>query len=116
MPADKAQMLTELVAEAAGKRDVAIVQGAFGEGYRLDGSFTVSVEGKTATIGYQWTLADATGHLVHSISGSESAGAAKGNPWAAAAPEVLGRIAEGTANNLAYRLSELGYATRAGSN
>jgi hypothetical protein len=115
IPADKAQMLTEFVAEAAGKRDIAIVQGAFGDGYRLDGSFTAKATGSGTVVGYQWKLADATGQLIHSFSGAELAGAASGDPWSAAAPDVLRRIAAGTADNLASRLSELGYAIRTGA-
>lgn len=115
IPAEKARMLTEFMAEAAGRRDIAIVQGAFGDGYRLDGSFTAKKSDGGTVLGYQWTLADAAGHIVHSFSGAEMAGIASGDPWSAAVPDVLRRIAAGTADNLASRLTELGYAVRTGS-
>lgn len=114
MPAEKSQMLTEFMAEAAGKHDIAIVQGAFGDGYRLDGAFTAKAEGNGTVIGYRWKLSDASGQELHAISGSEAAGLAAGDPWSAAAPDVLRRIAAGTADNLAARLQQMGYAVRLG--
>jgi hypothetical protein len=115
MPAEKAQTLTELIAEAAGKRDIAIVQGAFGDGLRLDGSFTAKADANGTVVAYQWKLSDASGQLLHSFSGAEMAGLASGNPWSAAVPDVLRRIAGSTADNLATRLMELGYAIRTGA-
>jgi len=114
MPAEKSQMLTDLMAEAAGQHDIAIVQGAFGDGYRLDGAFTATSEGGGTVIGYRWKLSDASGHELHAISGSEQAGRASGDPWSAAVPDVLRRIAAGTADNLAARLKQMGYAVRLG--
>jgi hypothetical protein len=115
IPTDKAQMLTDFMAEAAGKHDIAIVQGAFGDGYRLDGAFTAKANSLGTVLGYQWTMADAAGQVVHSFSGTETAAKASGDAWSAAAPDVLRRIAAGTAKNLAARLGELGYATRVGA-
>jgi hypothetical protein len=115
IPAEKAQMLTDFVAEAAGKRDIAIVQGAFSEGYRLDGAFTATPDAGGTILGYQWKLADSAGQTVHSFSGAETAAKSSGDPWAAAEADVLRRIADGTAASLAGRLSELGYAVRTGA-
>jgi hypothetical protein len=115
MPAEKVQTLTELIAEAAGKRDIAIVQGAFGDGFRLDGSFTAKANENGTVVAYQWKLSDASGQLIHSFSGAETAGVASGNPWSAAVPDLLRRIAASTADNLAMRLMELGYAVRMGA-
>jgi hypothetical protein len=115
MPAEKAQSLSEFMAEAAGKRDIAIVQGAFGDGFRLDGSFTAKADQNGTVIAFQWKLSNASGELVHSFSGAEMAGVASGGPWSAAVPDVLRRIAASTADNLAARLIELGYAVRTGS-
>ena len=112
MPAEQSQMLTDFMAEAAGKRDIAIVQGAFGDGFRLDGAFTAKPEGQGTVIGYQWKLSDASGQVLHAFSGSEPAGLAAADPWSAAVPDVLRRIAAGTADNLAARLQQLGYAVR----
>jgi hypothetical protein len=114
MPAEKSQMLTDLMAEAAGQHDIAIVQGAFGDGYRLDGAFTATSEGNGTVIGYRWKLSDASGQELHAISGSEQAGRASGDPWSAAVPDVLRRIAAGTTDNLAARLKQMGYAVRLG--
>jgi hypothetical protein len=114
MPAEKSQMLTEFMAEAAGQHGIAIVQGAFGDGYRLDGAFTATSEGGGTVIGYQWKLSDASGKELHAFSGSEQAGLAKGDPWSAAAPDILRRIAAGTTSNLAARLQQMGYSVRLG--
>jgi hypothetical protein len=115
MPLEKSQMLTEFMAEAAGKRDIAIVQGAFGDGYRLDGAFTAKPDSGGTVIGYQWKLSDASGQEVHAFSGSEPAGLSSADPWSAAVPDVLRRIAAGTADNLAARLAQMGYAVRTGA-
>jgi hypothetical protein len=112
LPPAKSRMLTAFIAEAAGKRDIAIVQGAFGEGYRLDGSFKLETTDKGILLAYRWTLADGKGQRLHDFSGSEPAGVAAGDPWAAAGPELLRRIAEAAAQDLARRLAELGFATR----
>ena len=112
IPAEQSQMLTDFMAEAAGKRDIAIVQGAFGDGFRLDGAFTATAEGNGTVIGYQWKLSDASGQELHAFSGSERAGPAAADPWAAAVSDVLRRIAAGTADNLAARLQQMGYAVR----
>lgn len=114
MPADKTQMLTDFLAEAAGQRDMAIVQGSFGDGYRLNGSFSAKKGGDGTVITYSWTLSDAEGQELHTISGTEAAGPASGDSWSAAVPDVLRRIATGTADNLAAHLSQLGYAVRTG--
>jgi hypothetical protein len=115
MPPEKSQMLTEFMAEAAGKRDIAIVQGAFGDGYRLDGAFTAKQGSNGTVIGYQWKLSDASGQELHAFSGSEPAGISSGDPWSAAVPDVLRRIAAGTADHLAARLGQMGYAVRTGA-
>ena len=112
LPPAKTEMLTAYMAEAAGKRDIAIVHGAFGEGYRLDGAFKIQTTDKGIVLAHQWTLSDAKGQRLHAFSEQEPAGVAAGDPWAAADAELLRRVAETAANDLARRLSELGFATR----
>jgi hypothetical protein len=112
LPPAKTEMLTAYMAEAAGKRDIAIVQGSFGEGYRLDGSFKLETSDKGIVLAHHWTLSDAKGQQLHVFSEQEPAGVASGDPWAAADAELLRRVAETAANDLARRLSELGFATR----
>ncbi len=51
---------------------------------------------------------------LHAFSGSEQAGLASGDPWSAAAPDILRRIAAGTTSNLAARLQQMGYSVRLG--
>jgi hypothetical protein len=112
LPPAKAQMLTALIAEAAGKHDIAIVQGSFGEGYRLEGSFRIDTGDKGIVLAYRWSLSDGHGKHIHEMSGAEPAGVASGDPWAAADADFMRRLAEVTAKDLARRLSELGFATR----
>jgi hypothetical protein len=115
IPTGQARLLTEFMAEAAGRRDIAIVQGAFGDGFRLDGAFTATAKDGMAVVSYRWTLTDAAGKLVHAFSGAETSASSTADPWSAAGPELLRRIAAGTADTLAGRLSELGYAIRTGA-
>jgi hypothetical protein len=112
LPPAKTEMLTVYMAEAAGKRDIAIVQGSFGEGYRLDGAFKLQTSDKGIVLTHHWTLSDAKGQQLHAFSEQEPAGVAAGDPWAAADAELLRRVAETATNDLARRLSELGFATR----
>jgi hypothetical protein len=112
LPPAKTQMLTVYMAEAAGKRDIAIVQGSFGEGYRLDGAFKLQTNDKGIVLSHHWTLSDGKGHQLHAFSEQEPAGVAAGDPWAAADAELLRRVAETATNDLARRLSELGFSTR----
>jgi hypothetical protein len=112
LPPAKTEMLTAYMAEAAGKRDIAIVQGSFGEGYRLDGAFKIQTTDKGIVLAHHWTLSDAKGQQLHAFSEQEPAGVAAGDPWAAADADLLRRVAETAANDLARRLSELGFATK----
>ncbi len=112
LPPAKTQMLTVYMAEAAGKRDIAIVQGSFGEGYRLDGAFKLQTNDKGIVLSHLWTLSDGKGQQLHVFSEQEPAGVAAGDPWVAADAELLRRVAESATNDLARRLSELGFATR----
>jgi hypothetical protein len=113
LPPAKAEMLTGFMAEAAGKHDIAIVQGSFGDGYRLDGAFKLQTTDKGIVLAHNWTLSDGKGRQLHAFSEQEPAGVAAGDPWAAADADLLRRVAETAANDLARRLSELGFATRA---
>jgi hypothetical protein len=113
LPPAKSEMLTAYMAEAAGKHDIAIVQGSFGDGYRLDGTFKLETSDKGIVLAHHWILSDGKGQQLHAFSEQEPAGVASGDPWAAADAELLRRVAETATNDLARRLSELGFATRA---
>jgi hypothetical protein len=113
LPPAKAEMLTGFMAEAAGKHDIAIVQGSFSGGYRLDGAFKLETGDKGIVLAHNWTLSDGKGQELHAFSEREPAGVASGDPWAAADADLLRRVAETVVSDLARRLSELGFATRA---
>ncbi len=115
LPIDKAQALREALSAAAGQRDMAIVEGNFQTGqFVLNGNFQTVPEGGGIRVSYQWTLTGDDGATLHTLSGSEfSPDALEANPWSAMTPDVLEKIAVATAGELASRLSQLGYATRA---
>jgi hypothetical protein len=113
LPPAKSEMLTAFMAEAAGKHDIAIVQGSFGDGYRLTGAFKIETSDKGLVLANHWTLSDDKGQQIHAFSEQEPAGVASGDPWAAADAELLRRVAETAVNDLARRLAQLGFATRA---
>ena len=115
MPTDKRQPLTDLLVEAAAGHDVAIVQGAFGDGLRLDGAFTLEATAGGATLGYEWKLADPTGKLLQSFSGVEVEPGAKAAGWAGISDKLLQQVATSTAQALAAKLAGMGYAVRAAS-
>ncbi len=115
LPVDKAQSLRDALSAAAGQRDMAIVEGTFQTGeLRLNGNFQTEAQGGGIRVNYQWTLTGNDGAPLHTMSGSEfSPDALASNPWSAMTPDVLEKIAVATSAELASRLSQLGYATRA---
>ncbi len=117
LPAGHMQAFRDALAIAAGQRDMAIAEGAFqSEGLVLNGQFRAIAEGGGVRVDFHWTLTDPAGASLHDFTGEEMAsGTAGSDLWSAVTPAVLQRIAEQTALNLATRLSQLGYATRAAS-
>ncbi len=112
IPDDKSKMFVEMLTEAAARRDIAVVASDFPDSFSLSGVFRAQVNSGGTVVSYQWNLDDGKGTPLHSFSGVEQAGVASGDPWAAVFPDVLRRIAAGTAENLASRLAQMGYATR----
>jgi hypothetical protein len=116
IPAAKLSQLKDALAIAAGKRDMAIIDSKLdATTLSLTGNFTITPDPSAVRIGYNWTLTDPAGKVLHTISAEETApGAAAGDPWAQVTPAVLQRIAAYTAESLSSRLSQLGYATEVG--
>ena len=112
MPTDKAGILADALAEEAGNRDIAIVQGNFSDGYQLAGAFEPVPEGGGVRLIYQWTLTGNTGGVLHTIHSQELVPAAGADPWAGVDDVVIKRIASLTAENLATRLAQLGFRVR----
>jgi hypothetical protein len=115
LPAEKRQPFTELLVEAAAGYDIAIVQGAFGDGLRLDGAFTVDATAAGTAVGFDWKLADPTGKLLQSFSGAEVEGGSGGKGWAGVSEKLLQQVAQSTAQTLSAKLASMGYATRSAS-
>lgn len=113
IPAQKAGMLANLIQEAAATRDIAITVQDFGDSWKMSGDFVPQTEpGGSATLVYAWTLQDGKGRTMHQISGVEPVGPVAGDVWSTVPPDSLRRIAGFTAENLASRLAQLGFATQ----
>ncbi len=116
LPAAKLAQLKDALAIAAGKRDMAIIDSKLDSStLSLTGSFTMVPDPSAVKLGYNWTLTDPKGTVLHTISTEEVApGAPAGDPWLQVTPTVIQRIAAYTAESLSSRLSQLGYATEVG--
>lgn len=116
LPATKLPQLKDALAISAGKRDMAIIDGRLdATTLSLRGSFHIIPDTAAVRLGYNWTLTDPNGTVLHTISAEEVApGLPGGDPWAQVTPAVLQRVAAYTAESLSSRLSQLGYATEVG--
>jgi hypothetical protein len=116
IPAAQLSQFKDALAIAAGKRDMAIIDSKLDNTtLTLTGHFTIAPEATAVRLGYNWTLTDPTGAVLHTISADETApGAPAGDPWLQITPTVLERVAAYTAESLSSRLSQLGYATEVG--
>ena len=114
MPPGKLTEMKTAMAVASGERDIGIVEGEFQSGsFSLNGQFKAFKDNSGIRIVYQWQLRDAEGVLIQTIDGEDNAGLFDGSdPWAAVSSGVIERIARRTAEAMASKLSELGYATR----
>jgi len=112
LPADKAKVLFDHLSVAAGKRDIAIVRGAFQGGYFMVGEFEVLPISNETQVTYRWSVYNAQKQLIHSIANKDTGRIGGADPWSGVDPDLLRRIAGFTAENLATRLNVLGYATR----
>ena len=112
MPADKALILFNDLALSAGKRDIAIVQGAFAKGYSMSGEFQALPTASGTAITYRWTVYNGARQVIHTIASTETARIGGADPWSGVDPDLLRRIAGFTTENLSSRLNALGYATR----
>lgn len=112
VPPDRAGVLADAVAEEAGKRDIAIVQGNFSDGYQLAGNFQAVFEGGGVRVIYTWVLTGNTGGELHRINGQELVAAPNADPWAGVSDIILKRMASVTAESLSTRLAQLGFKVR----
>lgn len=112
VPPDRAGVLADALAEEAGKRDVAIVQGNFSDGYQLAGNFQAVFEGGGVRVIYTWALTGNTGGELHRINGQELVAAPNADPWAGVSDIILKRMASVTAESLSTRLAQLGFKVR----
>lgn len=116
LPSSKLPQLKDALAISAGKRDMAIVDTKLDNStLSLRGNFHIIPDAAAVRLGYNWTLTDPAGTVLHTISAEEIApGTPAGDPWLQVTPAVLQRVAAYTAESLSSRLSQLGYATEVG--
>ena len=113
MPAPKVTMLAGFMQEAGAKNDLAIINQDFTDSWKLAGNFVPQVQPDgTTNLVYAWTLRDSKGQVVHQINAAQSIGHAGSAPWTAVSRDALRIIATSTADNLASRMGQLGYATQ----
>ncbi len=114
LPPGKLADLKTALAVAGGQHDIGIVEGSFQSGtFQLTGDFRTFAENSGVRIVYQWQLRDGDGVLIQTIDGEDNAGLPTGpDPWSAVSTSVLDRIARRTAESMAAKLGQMGYATR----
>jgi hypothetical protein len=112
VPSSRAGVLADALAEAAGARDIAIVQGNFSDGYQMSGVFEPVNEGGGVRLIYRWTVTGNAGAVLHTINGQELVPNAGADPWSGVDDTVIRRIASITAENLATKLAQLGFRVR----
>ncbi|HRX37073.1 MAG TPA: hypothetical protein P5337_11805 [Aestuariivirga sp.] len=114
VPAPKLADLKTALALAGGQRDIGFVDGALqSSGLSMSGRLQAMVDNVGVRVFYDWEVRDGAGTVVHTLNGEENAGLVTGaDPWAAVTSSVLDRIARATAQSVANRLAQMGYATR----
>lgn len=117
IPPGKLTELKTALSAAGGQHDIGFVEGSFQSGvFALSGTFKASSAASGVRLVYQWQFRDGDGVLIGNIDGEENAGVFSGaDPWAGVSPAVLDRIARRTAEEMARKLSAMGYATRLAS-
>jgi len=112
-PANLADLKAAL-SSAGGQHDIGFVEGSFQSGvFGLSGNFRASSGSTGVRLVYQFQFRDGEGVLIDNIDGEENAGLYSGaDPWGGVSTSVLDRIARRTAEAMARKLSQMGYATR----
>lgn len=112
-PGKLAELKTALTA-AGSQHAISFVDGSFGAGvFAISGSFKSSSEPAGVHLVYQFQFRDADGVLIDNIDGDDNAGVFSGSdPWTAVSSAVLERIARRTAEAMARKLADMGYAAR----
>lgn len=117
MPADRLAAFNTALVEAGARHDIAILAGesAFGL-LSLGGGMRALPSSNGVRVIYELQFRDPDGALIGTIGGEDNAGVFAGaDPWQAVTPSVLDRVARRTADELARRLAEMGYAARVAS-
>ncbi len=108
-PDNVARDLQTQLASAIGNRGMTVATAANASSEYVVRGYIVAAREKTkAKISYIWDVTDQSGKRVHRITGEEVAVGAGKDPWAAVTPEVVQRIADKTATQLATWLPGAG--------
>ena len=101
-PDNVARDLQTQLASAIGNRGMTVATAANATSEYVVRGYIVAAREKTkAKISYIWDVTDQSGKRVHRITGEEVAVGAGKDPWAAVTPQVVQRIADKTATQLA---------------
>ena len=114
IPPGKLAELKGALSSAGGLHDIGFIEGNLQSGaFGLAGTFKASSSSAGVEIIYQWQFRDGEGVLIGNLDGEENAGVFSGSdPWAGVSTAVLDRIARRTADDMARKLNQMGYATR----
>lgn len=93
-PGNLADDLSRYIGIEAQKQNLSLVRrvGAVAT-YRVNGYLSATGEASSATVFYVFDIVDGNGKRLHRISGSETVGGTKGDPWEAIDSGTLERIA-----------------------
>lgn len=117
VPPGKLADLKTAMSAAGRQHAIGFVDGTFGAGvFSISGAFKSSSEPAGVRLVYQFQFRDADGVLIDNIDGEDNAGVFTGSdPWTAVSPAVIERIARRTAEAMARKLANMGYAARLAS-
>lgn len=109
LPEPVAAQFTQALAAATARRGITLVQGSFAHGLKLSGRFSSLPQAAESQVSYDWSLVNpVSGAEFQRITGTDSALGPQPFP-----PGLMARIAEATAETLASRFQQMGFASRA---
>jgi len=117
MPPDRMAVFNTALVAAGASHDIAILTGESAYGLKsLGGSMRAMPSSAGVRVVYELQVRNPEGALIGTIGGEDNAGIFAGaDPWQAVTPSVLDRVARRTADELARRLSDMGYGARVAS-
>lgn len=117
MPPDRLAAFNTALVAAGASHEIAILTGESAYGLKsLGGGMRALPSSAGVRVVYELQFRDPDGALIGAINGEDNAGVFAGaDPWQAVTPSVLDRVARRTADELARKLSDMGYGARVSS-